>query len=304
MKYALLILIAVATFSGCSPVKKSVTAATSTFSFEKITTLDARYTETSGLEFLNDQLITHNDSGDEPRLYFLDTLGNGISQTQFNNMSAIDWEDITQDDQHVYIADIGNNFGDRKDLVIYRIRSSDATDPNAPVHKMIINYPDQMDFTRNEQQHAYDAESLVAIGDFLYVFSKDWKDLSTVVYRLDKNNQQQSATVVQSHPVNGLITGATYNGTDKVILCGYTSLLEPFIIQVDYDGGKFSFRDQHMLPLIGAQIEAITYTQTDDAGNETYYLSSEAVNIKLGEDEAKSDAQLYRLRFPAGFNTD
>jgi hypothetical protein len=215
-------------------------------------------------------------------------------------MNAVDWEDITIDAGHAYIADIGNNYGNRKDLTIYKIKLGDLHVSDAFVDTIHINYPAQKNFIHEPQSHPYDAESVVAISEYLYVFSKDWKDLTTVIYRLDKNTAQQSAVKVQSHPVRGLITGATFNGTDKVMLCGYTSLLEPFIVQVDYASGKFRFREKQMLPLTdGAQIEAITYISTDDAGNEMYYLSSEAARIKLGDDEAKSDAQLYKLVIPS-----
>jgi hypothetical protein len=266
------------------------------FTFKKITTLDKKYTESSGLEFYNNTIITHNDSGDLPRLYYLDLKGEEIGEVLYKNMEAIDWEDITKDDAHVYIADLGNNYGDRKDLTIYKIKSADLTDANASVYKITINYPDQTIYDRNEQKHPYDAESLVAIGDYLYVFSKDWKDLTTIVYQIDKSKAIQQAKTIATEKINGLITGATFNGKNRILLCGYSSTLDPFIIEVDYNNGEFFFHKKQFLPLDnGAQIEAITFIQTDKQGNEIYYLSSEAVNIKLEDNEAKSDAELYRL---------
>jgi hypothetical protein len=296
MRHILLISLTFICFTGCSPVKKSVTGTAHGFSFEKVITLDSIYTETSGLEIYKNTIITHNDSGDLPSLYFLDLAGKGIGDVTYDNMYAIDWEDITKDKTHLYVADIGNNYGDRKDLAIYKIALTDLTDKNAPVQKLSITYPDQIIFDRNEQQHPYDAESIVAIDDSLYLFSKDWKGLSTVVYQIDKNSSSQIAKVIMTNPVNGLITGATFNGTDRVMLCGYTSTLDPFIVPVSYSKGSFTIHKKIMLPLKnGAQIEAITYVDTDTSGNEIYYLSSEAVHLQLGDDEATSDAQLYKL---------
>ena len=38
-----------------------------------------------------------------------------------NKEENVDWEDITQDETHIYIADFGNNNGNRTDLKIYKI---------------------------------------------------------------------------------------------------------------------------------------------------------------------------------------
>ena len=302
MKPFFTILVSVIFLVGCRNAK--VTSQTSEkadqvnlpFTFEKITTLDKKYTETSGLEYLNGEIITHNDSGDLPRIYFLDTLGNGIRQTQFNKMRAIDWEDICRDEKYLYIADIGNNFGDRRDLTIYKTPLRSMDNQNADVFKMHIAYPDQTIFERNEQRHPYDAESLVSVGDYLYVFSKDWKELSTVVYRINKNSSEQQAKRITSHPIKGLITGATFDHQDTIILCGYSSNLIPFVVKVSFINGSFEFGEKYELPIKnGAQVEAITYAYTENNGRQVYYLSSEAAAIQLGEDEAQSDAELYKM---------
>lgn len=49
------------------------------------------------------------------------------------------------------------------------------------------------------------------------------------------------------------------------------------------------------LPIEGAQIEAIAYYGKDTNGKDIYYLTSEAVNVKLGDDEAKIIGELYKL---------
>ena len=79
--------------------------------------------ETSGLLFYNGKLITHNDSGDAANLYELDTIRGNITRTiTISNATNSDWEDITQDDTHIYIGDFGNNSnGNRQDLKIYKI---------------------------------------------------------------------------------------------------------------------------------------------------------------------------------------
>jgi hypothetical protein len=259
--------------------------------------LAPQLTETSGLEYYNNLIISHNDSGDLPTLYFLDPKGTILYSKTYKNMKAVDWEDITKDDTHLYIADIGNNKGNRKDLCIYKIALRDLKNENAPVKELHISYPDQKTFIKGNQNHAYDAESIVAIAGSLYIFSKDWKDQTTVLYKLDKNQPDQVAQKITSHDIKGLITGATFDGKEKILLCGYNSSLTPFVFEVIYKNGMFEFGEKQELTIQGgAQVEAISFIQTANH-EDVYYLSCEATNIQLGEDEALSLAQLYALRW-------
>lgn len=264
--------------------------------FKTITNLSSELTETSGLEYYQNQIITHNDSGDSPTLYFLDTLGNIKQARTYSNMKAVDWEDITRDDTNLFIADTGNNYGDRKDLIIYKIKLEDLNNENAPVEQLKISYPNQTSFMRGEQNHPYDAESLVAIEDNLYIFSKDWKDQTTIIYKFNKQDPIQKAQYITSYDIKGLVTGATFDGLNTVTICGYNSNLTPFIYEVNYSNGTFDFKTKEEILIEGgAQVEGIISTNTN-SNKESYYLSSEAVNIKLGEDESLTKAQLYKLK--------
>ena len=264
--------------------------------FKTITNLSSELTETSGLEYYQNQIITHNDSGDSPTLYFLDTLGNIKQARTYSNMKAVDWEDITRDDTNLFIADTGNNYGDRKDLIIYKIKLEDLNNENAPVEQLKISYPNQTSFIRGEQNHPYDAESLVAIEDNLYIFSKDWKDQTTIIYKLNKQDPIQKAQYITSYDIKGLVTGATFDSLNTVTICGYNSNLTPFIYEVNYSNGTFDFKTKEEILIEGgAQVEGIISTNTNSS-KESYYLSSEAVNIKLGEDESLTKAQLYKLK--------
>lgn len=82
--------------------------------------------ETSGLIYWNGGLWTHNDSGNPPELYKLDTLSGQILQTIIiSGVQNIDWEDIAQDETHIYIGDFGNNAGNRTDLKVLKISKTD-----------------------------------------------------------------------------------------------------------------------------------------------------------------------------------
>jgi len=78
--------------------------------------------ETSGLIIWDDKIWTHNDS-DDNSLYAIDPLnGSLIKSYQMEGLQNTDWEEISQDDNYIYIGDTGNNRnGNRTDLKILRI---------------------------------------------------------------------------------------------------------------------------------------------------------------------------------------
>jgi hypothetical protein len=68
---------------------------------------------------------THNDSGDGPYLFLVDTLGRTRARVHVAGAEAIDWEDIAMlhdpDDDWLIVADIGNA-RPRKSLMLYGVR--------------------------------------------------------------------------------------------------------------------------------------------------------------------------------------
>ena len=119
--------------------------------------------DTSGLEILNNQFITHNDSGGEPSLYFFSQNGEIINSIKLEEESFWeiynnDWEDITADEDYISIADTGNNFGNRDNLNIIKVKRSDFSIEG----KIDISYEDQQTFLPRPK-HKYDAEALFLI---------------------------------------------------------------------------------------------------------------------------------------------
>ncbi len=231
--------------------------------------------ESSGLIFYNDRLITHNDSGNLPQLYEIDPLSlNVLRIVTINNAVNVDWEDITQDDTFIYIGDFGNNTGNRQDLSIYRVPKSEY-DQNNSVNAERINfsYEDQSDFSSN-QNSDWDAEAMVNFNDQLLLFTKQWQTEGTVAYSIPKTPGTYSAKNLGFYDVSGLVTGATYNKLSYVLmLVGYSSQLQPFVVRLDGPDTNFSFNgsaEKQSLGIGFAQVEGITYSDSN-----TYYVSSE-----------------------------
>ena len=92
----------------------------------KQTSLDSEVAEPSGLLYMDGNIWTFNDSGGEPVLYCIDPRnGSVIRKTLISNAMNVDWEDIAMDEHYIYVADVGNNFGGRDTVVIFRIDSGE-----------------------------------------------------------------------------------------------------------------------------------------------------------------------------------
>lgn len=198
--------------------------------------------ETSGLIWWNNYLWTHNDDADL-HLYALDTLDMQID-TVFSlpDCLNIEWEEISQDDQFIYLGDFGNNSnGNRTDLKILRVDKNSILENNPLVDTIWFSYSLQTDFTPiGSNQTNFDCESMIVSSDSIYLFTKEWISNYTTLYTLPKLPGSYIAHDIASYNVQGLITGATYLESQKaVVLVGYSTLLQPFFVLL------YDFSDHH-----------------------------------------------------------
>ncbi|HEX5151965.1 MAG TPA: hypothetical protein VFW07_10980 [Parafilimonas sp.] len=209
------------------------------------TNLSTTVNETSGLLWWNKQVWTHNDSGGEKDLYTSDsTNGNILKTIALSKGNNVDWEDIAQDNKFFYVGDFGNNKnGNRTNLRIYRIKKSELKTLTTVKPGVIkFSYSDQTDFTpKGSNNTNFDCEALIAYGDSLFLFSKDWVDNKTRLYKLPKLPGTYVAQNIGELKVGGLVTGAEVIPDKKVIvLTGYNALLSPFIyLLYDFTGNHF-----------------------------------------------------------------
>ena len=182
--------------------------------------------ENSGIIFYNGHLFTINDGGNSNSIFELDTLGNIIREITVTNAINVDWEGISQNSQSVFIGDFGNNSGSREDLCIYEISKQDIEDPQATEVSAIrrpFKFEDQLDFNWASNAHDFDCEALISTEDSLYLFSKNWLNEETKLYKLPIAWPDTAvATLSAGLNVDGLITDATFDPISKrVMLLGY-----------------------------------------------------------------------------------
>jgi hypothetical protein len=226
--------------------------------------------ETSGLIWYDNALWTINDGGNPAVLYRLDPqTGSVTGRIKVSNAENHDWEALAQDENYIYIGDFGNNKGNRKDLQIIKIAKKDLpASGNGRVEASFIwfSYPDYPGHIDKRKNNNFDCESLICVGDSLYLFSKNWQNSRTRLYSLPVTEGEYSARLLDEFNSRGLITGADYNAaTGEVTLVGYTNktwlpflwLLSDFKDHQFFTGNK---RRIDMLNLPATQTESIAYT--------------------------------------------
>ncbi len=217
--------------------------------------LSKKIDETSGLASFENNFLTLNDSGGKPALYSFNAKGDLLETHKIDGAINRDWEDIAQDSTHFYIADTGNNYATREDLTVYIVtRDFKLKD------SIKISYASQTNF-KKKKKNKYDAETLIAYGDSLLIFSKNRKSQKTQLYAFPKEGGQFSLEKLHTFDVNALITGGDYDSnSNQLVLTAYFPDYTQYIFKAEnfqLDQLEDIVLERYQLPLKPAQIEAV-----------------------------------------------
>ncbi len=191
----------------------------------KQSTLPHEVYESSGIALYRGLLWSFNDSGNDPELFGIDTTSWKIAiRITLTHGTNNDWEDLAQDDRYFYIGDFGNNFGNRRNLCIYRLAKDaigEVAKQTLSADSLTFRYSDQYNFSEAPYATAFDCEAMYCLGDSLYLVTKDWVSRKGMLYRLPKAPGQYVALPTAGIQLEGLITGADYNPqTRELVVCG------------------------------------------------------------------------------------
>ncbi|MCB0763452.1 MAG: T9SS type A sorting domain-containing protein [Flavobacteriales bacterium] len=227
--------------------------------------------EVSGMLVLPEATWVVLDSGNPSALYSIEPgTGNVLRTVTLEGVINTDWEEITTDGTWVYIADVGNNAGARTDLRIHRFPRSlllDVAVMSVPVETIRFTYSDQVDLTPAFDATAWDCEALVATGDSLFLFTKNWVDLTTHLYALPATPGEHQAMPRGVLDAQGLVTGAALDPVHGTIaLIGHDPDELPFVWQLSgyADHAFFSATTlTRRIALPATQVEAIAWSAPD-----------------------------------------
>ncbi len=247
--------------------------------------LSKKLDETSGLEIIGNQLITINDSGNNPILFYLDKNGNIAKERKIECCKNNDWESLAVDDEFIYIADFGNNYDTRKNLSIIKIPIAENINESEIIN---FSYPEQVKFTTAYSQSQYDAEALISIDDYLIILTKNKLKKITEIYALPKIAGKYEAKKIGSLNTQSIITGGDYDPNTKLLaLTGTLIFNEYYILKIenfDLESKKDYKIDMYEIPIGKTQVEAIKIVDS-----KTFWITSE-------DESSSSSARLMKIK--------
>ena len=247
--------------------------------------LSKKLDETSGLEIIGNQLITINDSGNNPILFYLDKNGNIVKERKIECCKNNDWESLAVDDEFIYIADFGNNYDTRKNLSIIKIPIAENINESEIIN---FSYPEQKKFTTIYRSSQYDAEALISIDKNLIIFTKNKLKKITEIYSLPKIAGKYEAKKIGSLNTQSIITGGDYDPNTKLLaLTGTLIFNEYYILKIenfDLESKKDYKIDMYEIPIGKTQVEAIKIVDS-----KTFWITSE-------DEKSSSAARLMKFK--------
>ena len=238
--------------------------------------------ETSGLFFWNELLWTHNDDKDN-FIYGIDTANGKIAnKIQLKPLTNFDWEEIKQDEKYFYIGDIGSNYGNRKDLRIYKLKKENLINGNFTYDTISFQYALQKEIKKNKPNTTdFDCEAFIILNDSIFLFTKEWTSRKTSVYVLPNQRGKHIAKFKCRIDVKGLISGDRFiENKNKIILCGYSKTLQPFLFLIyDFKETNFNLANKRRIEidLPFHQIEGVEFV------NDKLFLTNEKFSKSIIE---------------------
>jgi hypothetical protein len=276
-------------FDGNNQTDSSVIAASN---LSMMAELNVKMKETSGLALLENVLITHNDKGRSNELMLVNPEnGTLIQSIAISNIQNNDWEDVAKNEEFLFIGDVGNNEGERKNLTIHLVPLKTLNKNNTVTQSVgSINffYPDQKEFDVSKK-HNFDCEAILYYNNQLYLFTKNRLDDKTNLYVLPSTPGNYEAKYVASFEVGGRITGADISKDGKKIaLIGYNKKTDCFLWTFESFLDNNFFKGQSKKYTLGpykqlGQMEGIAFKD-----NSLVFISSEEI--------AKVHARLYLFK--------
>jgi len=171
-----------------------------------------------------------------------------------------DWEDLALDDRgNLIIADVGNNSGRRKQLMLhFTPEPRPGVRSVVPTRSLRVHYADQ-----REASPDYDCEAVFSADGRIYFLTKHRSDKRTRLYRLEGESTSRSnpLRLIDSFEIGGMVTAADVSPDGKkVAVLTYTAL---WVFEYDRASGSIFRRGIRKTPIFAWQAEAVAWDGTD-----------------------------------------
>lgn len=224
---------------------------------------------------------THNDHGHAPIIYAISREGKSIAEFRLPlEDKDSDWEDIATDDQgHLYIADVGNNEYTRGQVQVIRIDEPDPT-KGKDRKRRSLKTADIQTWRLTYPERPFDAESLVIHQGYGYIISKVHRNRRATMYRFSLAEQKEPAVLEKfiDLPIYTPVTAASLTRDGKYLAVLSWGTLHVF--KVDGKLARVADVQAVRIPLEQLQFEGCTFT--DDGilitaeSREVYFVPASA----------------------------
>lgn len=222
--------------------------------------------ESSALEHFDNRFWSLNDGGNANAVYsFTQEKRSGIKEIGIHPSVNIDWESLSQDSGYFYIADIGDNLGRRDTLRIYLVSKENLLEGEGSVTDSIsVMFSEKIPGSSGKDLSSFDCEAISVIGDSIYLFTKNWSDLTTSLYVIPRKPGTYRVSISSTLDVDFLVTGAGYCAdSGDLWLIGYKRFHPVFMVIPDFisqKDRKLSYMRFEYPGHIGMQVEGIVCT--------------------------------------------
>ena len=177
-------------------------------------------TESSGLEYGNGQMYSHNDSGDSSVFFNIYPSSNAIPY-YYPEIDHLDWEDIamSNDNKTIYIGDTGSNnyFFEREFRTIYKIEFENG-EPSDSVKTLVF---DLEGYSETTNHFNFDCEAILSKDTNIYLFTKNYGSSGySKIYRINNFDTLQTAVLLDSFLTSYRVTGADIY-LDEIAICNF-----------------------------------------------------------------------------------
>ncbi|WP_010136610.1 hypothetical protein [Ochrovirga pacifica] len=263
--------------------------------------LPKKVNETSGIVYVpkENRIITFNDSGGKPELYLISTQSGKLKKTvKVSNADNVDWESITQDDTYIYVGDTGNNNGNRTDLIIYKVLLKDVLEKEkVKADKIRFSYEDQINFKKQRHTSNFDCEAITVYQNQLLLFTKNWGDFRTNVYKIPTTEGTYTAHKQKSFKIDCMLTSIAYHPQNKTFIgTAYHKDYQSYLIQInEFQWLQNQFTKIPLQPVLGPanQTEAIAWIDKKQV-----FISREASKVKQDGKKYHRKQKLIQLTLP------
>ncbi|MDE5421826.1 hypothetical protein L3073_06375 [Ancylomarina sp. DW003] len=256
--------------------------------------LSPKVNEQSGMVWHKDLFWVINDSHCLPELLAYNMQGKLQNTIHISNAKNIDWEDLAEDENYIYIGDFGNNKGKRKDLRVLRVLKSDMNNKEVAVDSINFAWADQQNFEKRNMKHNFDCEAFFAYGDSLYFFTKNWANKKTRLYSMSNQPGNYQLKPIAEFNVDFMVTGADMTPDGKTVaLVGYKNYRTYMMLFTNIESDNFFSANALRLDLEslgGAQTEGVVFTDK----NELY----------INTEETKQPQAVYKVNWEKLLNSN